>query len=136
MTQAKKGRWQAGQSGNPRGRPKGSSSTGQLREAIASNLPEIIEELTNRAKNGDVAAARLLFERALPALKPVDTTIQLTLPSDSGLVAQAEAVARAIASGALPSTQGAALLSGLTAIARLKEIDEIEARIAKLEKSL
>ena len=136
MTQAKKGRWEAGQSGNPRGRPKGSSPTSQLRDAIAANLPEIIEELANRAKNGDVAAARLLFERALPALKPVDTTIQFALPGDGGLAGQAEAVAQAIASGALPSNQGAVLLAGLTTIARLKEIDEIEVRVAKLEENL
>jgi hypothetical protein len=136
MTNTRKGRWQAGQSGNPHGRPKGSSETSRLRNAIAESIPEIIEELVIKAKSGDVAAARLLFERALPALKPVDATIQFPMPDESGLTAQAQTVAHAIASGALPINQGAALLASLTAIARLKEVDEIEARIAKLEKSL
>jgi len=136
MTEKRKGRWQAGQSGNPHGRPKGTSDIARLREAISSHMPEIIEQLVTRAKDGDVGAARLLLERTLPSIKPIEANFEFALPYDSGLTGQAEAVARAIASGSLPSVQGTALLAGLTTIARLKEIDEIEERIVKLEQAL
>jgi hypothetical protein len=62
----KKGGWKPGQSGNPSGRPPGSSESGRLRAAISEHLPEIIDQLVEKARGGDIQAARLLLERVLP----------------------------------------------------------------------
>ena len=47
MTEKKKppeGRgWKPGQSGNPKGRPKGSGDVAQIRSAIATRIPELLE---------------------------------------------------------------------------------------------
>jgi hypothetical protein len=133
-TEKKKlGRWKAGESGNPNGRKPGTGEVAKLRESIAAHLPEIITQLVAKAVEGDAQAARLLLERVLPALKPMEQPVELTLPADCGLTAQGAAVVQAVAAGTLAPGQGAALLTGLGSLARIKEIDELEKRITQLE---
>lgn len=38
----KRGKWKAGESGNPNGRPPGVGEVTKLRDSIAAHLPEII----------------------------------------------------------------------------------------------
>lgn len=35
--------WKPGQSGNPKGRPKGSGDVAKIRSAIATRIPELLE---------------------------------------------------------------------------------------------
>lgn len=129
----KRGKWKAGESGNPNGRPPGVGEVTKLRNSIAEHLPEIITQLVIKAKEGDAQAARLLLERVLPALKPMEQPVELALPDGEGLTAQGVAIVQAVAAGTLAPGQGAALLTGLGALARIKEIDELTARITALE---
>lgn len=126
--------WKPGQSGNPKGRPTGSGEVAKLRAAIAGHVPAIVERLTSSALDGDVQAARLLLERALPAIKPIEAAHNLPLP-DGSLTEQGRAVLAAVASGELPTTQGTALLNAIGALARVAELDELTTRIAALEAS-
>jgi hypothetical protein len=133
-TEKKKlGRWKAGESGNPNGRRPGTGEVAKLRESIAAHLPEIITQLVAKAVEGDAQAARLLLERVLPALKPMEQPVDLTLPADSGLTAQGKAIVQAVAAGTLAPGKGAQLLAGLGSLARIVEIDELEKRITQLE---
>lgn len=135
MTAAKKrppGRWKAGESGNPKGRPKGSGQVAQLRAAIAAQVPALLDKLMRQALEGDTSAARLLLERAVAPLKAVEQPQALALP-DGSLTAQGRAVLRSVASGELAPGQGAALLAGIGTLARVSEIDELAARVAALE---
>ena len=70
--QKNSGRWQPGRSGNPAGRKPGTGSVQQLRAQIELLIPEIIQVLTIKAREGDIGAARLLLERVVPALKPLE----------------------------------------------------------------
>lgn len=133
VTEKKKGRWKAGESGNPTGRPPGVGVIGKLRNSIAAQLPDIVDAMLTRAKAGDAGAARLLLERVLPPMKATEQPVELSLPSGAGLTAQGEAIVQAVAAGALGPSQGAALLTGLGALARLKEIDDLERRLTALE---
>ena len=129
----KRGKWKQGESGNPNGRPPGVGEVTKLRNSIAEHLPEIITQLVTKAKEGDAQAARLLLERVLPPMKAIEPMVELTLPDGEGMTAQGLAIVQAVAAGKLAPGQGAALLSGLGALARIREIDELEQRITKLE---
>ena len=109
------------------------SEAGKLRAAIAEHLPEIIGQLVTRAIQGDVLAAKILLEKALPPLRPVETPVQLPWPADAGLTEQAQHILQAVAGGILAPGQGAQLLSALGTLAHLREIDELANRIKVLE---
>lgn len=125
------GQWKPGQSGNPAGRPPGQLN--QLREAIAEHIPEILERLVEQAKSGDAQAARILLERVLPPIKA--TELPVTVENDGGsLVDRANSVFSAASTGALSPSQANALLSGLGAIAKITETDDLQRRVEQLEK--
>jgi len=120
-----------GKSGNPRGRPRSTGQAAKLRRAIESDLPEILAAMVAAARGGDVAAAKLLLDRALPALKPVDTPIVLDL--GEGLTTAASAILAAVGGGSITPDQGAKVLAALGSAARATEVDELAARIDALE---
>jgi hypothetical protein len=124
--------WKPGQSGNPSGRKPGTGEVARLRAAIAEHVPAIVAKLTEAALAGDTAASRLLLERVCPPMKASEETAPLALP-DGTLTDQGRAVLRAVAEGALAPGQGAALLASLGALAKVRESDELEARISALE---
>lgn len=124
--------WKPGQSGNPAGRPKGTGEVAKLRSAIAEHVPGILQRLAQQALGGDVQSARLLLERTVPPLKPIESAQVLALP-DGTLTDQGRAVLAAVAAGELAPGQGAQLVSAIGALARVSEIDELAARVAALE---
>ena len=73
MAEKNSGQWQPGTSGNPAGRPPGSGKVAKLRAEIAEHVPDIVAQLVESAKGGDVQAARLLLERVLPPVKAILT---------------------------------------------------------------
>lgn len=136
MTELKKkhpGRWKAGESGNPAGRAPGTGEVAKIRASIAGRVPELLAALMTKALEGDVGAARLLLERAIAPLKGVEQAVELQLPAGGTLTAQGRAVLSAVAMGDLAPGQGAQLLAAIGSLARVTEIDEIEARLTKLE---
>ena len=133
MTEPKKvGRWKAGTSGNPKGRTIGTGGVAKLRAAIGEHLPDIINQLVNKAKEGDSQAARLLLERVLPSLKPIEQAQAINLP-DGTLTEQGRAVLACVASGELAPSQGAQLLTAIGILGKITELDELTTRITALE---
>ena len=126
-------KWQSGQSGNPSGRKPGTGKVEKLRAALAKELPEVLDALVAQAKAGDIGAIKLVLERTVPALRPVDAVTPLNLPVDGGLAEQGRAVLATLASGQLPVNQATSILQGLGNLAKLVELDELEKRVAALE---
>ena len=124
--------WKPGKTENPKGRPPGTGEVAKMRAAITGNVPAILESLTTAALAGDVQAARLLLERALPPIKPVEQSQPLSLP-DGTLTEQGRAVLASVAAGELAPGQGAALLGAIGTLARVSEVDELARRIEALE---
>jgi len=135
MTEPKKkrGSWKPGQSGNPAGRPPGVGEIGKLRAAIGARVPELLAAMMDKALEGDVGAARLLLERAIAPLKGIEQAVTLQLPNDGTLTAKATAVLNAAAAGELAPGQAAQLIAALGTLAKISEVDELAARIEKLE---
>jgi len=78
-------KWRSGQSGNPGGRKPGTGKAEKWRAALAKELPEVLAALVAQAKAGDIGAIKLVLERTVPALRPVDAATPLNLPVDGGL---------------------------------------------------
>jgi hypothetical protein len=120
-----------GQSGNPRGRPKGIVNQAKLRTLIAGDLPDIIKVLVEAAKEGDTTAAKVLMDKALGSMKPVDTPV--SVPLSGSLSDAGAAVLKAVERQELTPDQGGKLLQSLGFHARLVETDELLKRIEALE---
>lgn len=123
-----------GQSGNPAGRPKGVANQHKLRGIITKDLPAILQTLADLAKAGDTAAAKLLLDRCLPALKPQDQPVSLPLGDD--LTQAATAVLNALAAGTVTPDQAATVAATIGALARTRDAAELERRIFNLEELL
>ncbi len=127
------GRWKPGESGNPKGRKPGTGEVAAIRAAIADRMPDLLAAMMTRALDGDVGAARLLLERAIAPLKGIEQAVTLQLPNDGTLTAKATAVLSAAAAGDLAPGQAAQLIAALGTLAKISEVDELAARIEKLE---
>ncbi|MDO9148071.1 MAG: hypothetical protein Q7U52_10470 [Hydrogenophaga sp.] len=126
--------WKPGRSGNPAGRPPGKGFAGQTREALGDRLPEILEAVIQAALAGDMGAARILLDRTLPALKPLESPLQpLPLPTGATLAQQAGAVIEAASRGDIAPGQAAQLVGAVASLARIIETDELQKRIEALE---
>lgn len=125
-------RFKPGQSGNPSGRPPNSGPIGEIRKAIGEELPAIVSKLVEMAKEGDVQAARVLVERAIPAIKPVDFAQVIELTGNT-LTDQGRSALAAMASGQIAPAQAAQLITALAGLAKLIETTELEQRISALE---
>jgi hypothetical protein len=124
-----------GQSGNPAGRRPRTDTEKRQREQIRKALPGIIERLIEQATVvGDTAAAKLLLERVMPALKPTDRPVTLALGDD--LAEAGRAVLEALGAGALTPDEGSKLASVIGALARAAELSEFARRLGYIEMSL
>lgn len=134
MTDDKKDtRFKPGQSGNPNGRTPGHGDVAKLRQSLSTHIPEIIDQVVKAARGGDLQAARLILERIIPTVKPVELPVALQLPTDGSLTDQGRAVIAAVSEGELSPANGAQLVTAIGTLARVAEIDELSARITKLE---
>lgn len=126
--------FQKGVSGNPKGRPKRTDTEAAQRERIKKALPGVLDALIAAAQGGDTSAAKLLLERALPALRPIDRAAPLPLPDGPADLGAASAAAlAALVQGALTPDQAAGIAAVLGTLARVSETTELERRLHDLE---
>lgn len=123
-----------GQSGNPAGRPRGAGLPGQVRAAIAARADDILAALLEKATAGDVQAARVLLDRITPPLKAESLPTPVPGLADAAtLTKAAESILQAVAIGEVSPDTGTGLVNALATLAKLKELDDIEARLRALE---
>ena len=128
-----KARWKPGQSGNPKGRPKGiPNPQARLRKMIDAEA--IVKKLEAAALGGDVQAARTLLERALPVYRATAEPVMVDgIRCADSLTDKARAVLEAVAQGKVPPDIGAQLVTAIGTVARVAEVDELLRRIEALE---
>lgn len=128
-----------GESGNPAGRPRGARGRAAvLRESIDAEIPEIIQSLIRQAKDGDVAACRLLLERCLPPVRASGPSVETDLPDfETGdLKTRSEAVIAAMGRGDIATDVGASLMSALNVQSNILEAHDLAERVSRLEETL
>jgi len=117
-------RFQPGQSGNPAGRPPGSldRKTLALEAAMADDAEEVVASISNRAKNGELAAMRVYLDRVLPTgrNRPLAIELPVIKTPDDAEAALAE-VTGEIAAGNLTINEFSALIAPVDRIVRVAE---------------
>jgi hypothetical protein len=124
-----------GQSGNPKGRPKGSHNKATI--AALTLLEGESEALTRKAVElalqGDIQALRICLDRLTPTLKATSKPIDARLPAGGSLADQAAAVYEAARLGKLNPDEAQTLMNLIQAQVKIKELTDMEIRMAKLE---
>lgn len=124
--------WKPGQSGNPAGKPPGALA---LMKLIAPEMPKLVDMLLNEAiLFGDIAAARVLIERCVPALRP--ESVAAAIPGLAEAVtpsAKADAIIAAVGRGDISASVATELLNALASAMKVLEVDELKRRIEALE---
>jgi hypothetical protein len=136
--QNKPWQFQPGQSGNPKGRPKGCRHRATV--AAEALLDGEAEGLTRKAielaLEGDTTALRLCLERILPARK--DRPVQLQIPEIEGAQDLAKVtltLLEAVAAGALAPTEAGEVAKLVEVHRRTVETVEIEGRLRRVEEA-
>ena len=127
-----RGTFAPGNPGGP-GRAPGRGPVAEMRDALATDLDKIIDTLRTQALAGDAQAIRIILDRVLPALRPVEMPTTLDLPADGTLADQARAVVQAAADGNLAPAQAAQIVTALGGVAKIIETTELVSRIEALE---
>jgi hypothetical protein len=124
-----------GKSGNPYGRPKGTTKIERLRALIEPEAPELFRVAVAAAKAGDSTMMRLILERVCPPLKADSMAVEVDIDLSGTPVDQGKAILQAATTGKLSIDDATRLLQGIAAQCRIQEITDLEARLDALEQS-
>lgn len=125
------GKFSKGNKASP-GRTPGRSKVAELREKLAHDVDAVISIVREQALAGDPQAIRLLLDRVLPSLRPIEMPTPLYLPPGN-LAQQAHAVVQAVANGDIAPSQAAQIITALGGVAKIIETTDLLDRITKLE---
>ena len=129
------GKFKAGQSGNPAGKPKGTiHKVTQLRDALLDDVPALLERTKQAALEGDMTAMKILLDRTVPTLKPGQATVYLPeLDVDMPVHQKASIITDAVVTGDIPAESGLSLLKMAEALAKILETTQIREELDALE---
>jgi hypothetical protein len=131
------GRFRRGNSGNPKGRARKTAEARAVEALARTSSGEALDVVLSimRAGEGDrvrLAAALAVIERGIGKAGDV-LPEPVTVPEGATLAQRAEAIVGAAMAGAVSVSQASALLSCLASVAKVREVEELEQRIAALE---
>jgi Family of unknown function (DUF5681) len=131
--------FEAGKSGNPDGRPKGSRNKITLAiEALLDNEGEALtQKAIDLAKTGDMQALRLCLDRLVSPRKDRPVSFELPAITCAGDAAKASAaLVAAVAIGQITPSEAVELGRLLESYVRTLEATELEERLGKLERTM
>lgn len=128
-----------GQSGNPKGKPKGAlnQTTRAAQELLEGEAQTLTRKAVELAQGGNVVALRLCLDRILPPRK--DRAITLELPQVEGVAdipKALSAILKAVGTGQITPIEGQSLAAMLGAYCKVTELSNHEARLEALESVL
>jgi hypothetical protein len=119
---------------NPTGRPKRIiDRRAKLREQLLTNADRIVDKMVAQALEGDAQAANIVLSRIMPALRAQSERVEFEFVAGASVVLQVEAVLQAISEGKVAPDAGKEIIEAIGALASIKAVAELEARLEKLE---
>jgi hypothetical protein len=130
------GRFQKGQSGNPKGKPKGARNrTTLIAQTLLDGQAEaLVEKVVQLALDGDLTCLRICLERLVPP--KMDAPIDIDLPDISAVADIPKlfsSLTAKLREGGITPSEARVLIDLAEAIRRLFELTELEQRIGALE---
>ena len=118
------------------GRKKGSGQAAHYRAMLEPYAEELIQQVVDRAKDGDMSALKLCLDRLCAPLRPTDGLITIVGMADAKeLSDKGELVLVNVANGEITPSEAQHLMTAITSQARIIEVDELERRVAELEQA-
>jgi hypothetical protein len=128
--------FQAGQSGNPAGRAKGTRTHYSLlaEKLMGGDIEDITRSVIDAAKGGDMTAARIVLDRITPVRR--DRPVVFDLPpieTAADLPKATNALLQAVATGELTPSEASDIGKAVDAHVRAIELTDVQERLARLE---
>lgn len=133
------GKFQKGQSGNPRGKARGTKNRATLAAEclLQGDLDNICRRLVEEALTGNVQAIKLVLDRVLPPKK--DRVIDVQLPklrTTDDAVNAISIIIDSVGSGEITPSEGEAMSRVVDVFIKTLQEHEIEKRVSMLEQGL
>jgi hypothetical protein len=128
--------FQAGQSGNPAGRAKGTRTHYSMlaEKLMGGDIEDITRSVIDAAKGGDMTAARIVLDRITPVRRDRPVMFELpTIEATADLPKATNALLQAVASGELTPSEASDIGKAVDAHVRAIELTDVQARLSKLE---
>ncbi len=128
--------FQPGQSGNPKGRPKGSLNKATLlcQSIFADKAGELAEKAVSLALEGDTAMLKMLLDKTVPTRK--DGPVKVDIPeikSAADILIATEKITQAVTNGTITPYEGNALSKIFETHLKSLEMADIDTRLRILE---
>lgn len=130
-----RGKFIKGSSGNPSGRPAGSSCRAlkMARDAVESTaLPMLI----TACENGSLEACRILLSYGLPRQKPISIPESIIVPETDGFSSQMKQLLNSVYCGELSSTVASEIANVIAVAAKVEEVTILQEQVASLKRVL
>lgn len=127
--------WRKGmKSPNPSGRPRGIvDKRMRVTKLLEDDADKVVRVVIDSVLKGDVQAASLVLARIAPALKAQAEKVSFEFDATAPMTEQVQAVLQGIADGNVPPDVGKQIIESIATLAGIKQIDELEQRLAALE---
>jgi chaperonin cofactor prefoldin len=103
---------------------------------MLSEMRAIVSVLVGKALEGDTGAISVVLSKVMPSLKAQAEKVNFDLDTDAPASEQVGQVLDAIAQGRLAPDVGRLIIDSCKALAEVKSIETLEARIEALEQQL
>ena len=132
-------KFKRGQSGNPKGKPKGArnKSTLAAEKLLEGSLDRICQRIEEEALNGNMQAAKMILDRFLPSRK--DRVIRIDLPqikTNEDVLSVIGCIVSAVGNGEISPSEGESLSRTIDMYSEALEAHGLELRLSAIETSI